>query len=134
MSSPTQFGRLLPNASIENKPLQHSLEAERAVLGAILLDNSAIHGALEYLEPRNFFLPEHQKLFRHMMELSEAKQGIDSTILFDKLTTAGELELCGGIGYISQLGNDLPRATNIRFYARIVQIVAELADVADPSA
>lgn len=111
-----------PNANVnpETKPLPHSLEAERAVLGAILLDNSAMRGALEYLQVGDFFLPEHQRLFRHMLELHEAKQPIDTVVLFDRLQTAGELEMCGGAGYLSSITDGLPRVTNVAHYARIV--------------
>ena len=118
---PTPFHRPIKSSDlILSKPLPHNLEMERCVLGAILLDNSAITAALEYLKPTDFFRPEHQKLFRHMVNLSELGHPIDTAILFEKLSASGELEAAGGAGYLSTIADGLPRVNNVAFYARIV--------------
>jgi replicative DNA helicase len=108
------------------RPLPHNLEAERSILGAVLLDNHALNVAIEKLRGDDFFLPQHRKIFERMVQLGEKQQAIDTITLMEDLTRRGELESAGGIAYLSQLADGLPRVTNVEHYARIVKEKAVL--------
>jgi replicative DNA helicase len=103
------------------RPLPHNLEAERSILGAILLDNHALNAAVERLRSEDFFLPQHRRIFERMVQLGEKQQAIDSITLMEDLSRAGELEASGGVAYLSSLTDGLPRVTNVDHYARIVK-------------
>ena len=113
------------NISIE-RPLPHNLEAERSILGAVLLDNHALNAAVERLRSEDFFLPQHRHIFERMVQLGEKQQAIDTITLMEDLARNGALEAAGGVAYLSQLADGLPRATNVDHYARIVKEKAVL--------
>jgi replicative DNA helicase len=108
------------------RPLPHNLEAERSILGAILLDNFALNAAVEKVKSDDFFLPQHRQIFERMVQLGEKQQAIDIVTLMEDLSRRGELESAGGIAYLSQLADGLPRVTNVDHYARIVKEKAVL--------
>jgi replicative DNA helicase len=103
------------------RPLPHNIEAERSILGAVLLDNHALNAAVERLKSEDFFLPQHRHIFERMVQLGEKQQGIDTITLMEDLARSGELEAAGGVAYLSQLADGLPRVTNVDHYARIVK-------------
>ncbi len=103
------------------RPLPQNLEAERSILGAVLLDNHALNAAVEKLRTDDFFLPQHRRIFERMIHLGEKQQAIDTVTLMEDLTRRGELEAAGGVAYLSQLADGLPRVTNVEHYARIVK-------------
>src|SRR5438477_12447221 len=111
------------------KPLPNNLEAERSVLGAILLDNHALNAAIETLRPEDFFLDQHRRVFTHMITLGESQQAIDLVTLTDELHCKGELEASGGAPYLASLADGMPRVTNIEHYARIVKEKAILRNL-----
>ncbi|HKS79931.1 MAG TPA: replicative DNA helicase [Candidatus Acidoferrales bacterium] len=112
------------------RPLPHNLEAERSILGAVLLDNHALNAAVERLRSEDFFLPQHRQIFERMVNLSEHQQAIDTVTLMDDLSRAGKLDAAGGVAYLSQLADGLPRVTNVDHYARIVKEKAVLRNLA----
>jgi replicative DNA helicase len=112
--------------TVLERPLPHNLEAERSILGAILLDNHALNAAIEKLRSDDFFLPQHRQIFDRMIQLGEKQQAIDTVTLMEDLTRSGNLESAGGIAYLSQLADGLPRVTNVEHYARIVKEKAVL--------
>jgi replicative DNA helicase len=103
------------------RPLPHNLDAERSVLGAILLDNHVLNVAIEKLRPEDFFLEQHRRVFQQMIALGEAQHAIDLVTLTDELHRHGELEAAGGAAYLAQLVDGVPRVTNLEHYARIVK-------------
>ena len=107
-------------ATVE-RPLPHNLEAERSVLGAVLLDNHALDAAIEKLKPEDFFLDQHRRVFQQMIALGEAQQAIDLVTLTEQLHRQGDLEAAGGAAYLAQLVDGVPRISNIEHYARIVK-------------
>jgi replicative DNA helicase len=117
------------DTSIE-RPLPHNLEAERSILGAVLLDNHSLNAAVEKLRSEDFFLPQHRQIFERMIQLAEKQQAIDVITLMEDLTRRGELDSAGGVAYLSQLADGLPRATNVEHYARIVKEKAVLRNLA----
>jgi len=119
----------ITDTSIE-RPLPHSLEAERSILGAVLLDNHSLNAAVEKLRSEDFFLPQHRHIFERMIQLAEKQQAIDIVTLMDDLARRGDLDSAGGVAYLSQLADGLPRATNVEHYARIVKEKAVLRNLA----
>jgi replicative DNA helicase len=111
----------MPTNTTVERPLPHNLEAERSILGAVLLDNHALNAAVEQLRSEDFFLPQHRHIFERMVQLGEKQQAIDTITLMEDLARSGALEAAGGVAYLSQLADGLPRATNVDHYARIVK-------------
>jgi replicative DNA helicase len=116
----------MANDTTLERPLPHNLEAERSILGAIILDNHALNAAIEKIRSEDFFLSQHRQIFERMIQLGEKQQAIDVVTLMDDLTRRGELESAGGVAYLSQLADGLPRVTNVEHYARIVKEKAVL--------
>jgi replicative DNA helicase len=103
------------------RPLPQNTDAERSILGAILLDNSALNTAIEKLKPEDFFHDHHRRIYQQMIALGEMQQAIDLVTLTDQLHRSGELESAGGPAYIAQLMDGVPHVTNVEHYARIVK-------------
>jgi len=104
-----------------DRPLPHNLEAERAVLGAVLLNAEAIHRAVEFITERDFFRDAHRRIFVKMLELMERGQAIDFITVKDELGRSGDLDQVGGPAYIASLVDGLPHGVNVADYARIVK-------------
>lgn len=107
-------------------PLPNELNMERIILGAVIVDDRKLETAKEKLHAKDFFLPQHRVIFKRMLEMSEAQQGIDPITLPEALRSSGELEEAGGDAYLSQLTDGMPRVSNVAHYARIVQKKAAL--------
>src|ERR1700675_3948920 len=103
------------------RPMPQNVEAERSILGAILLDNNAINAAIEKLKPEDFFHDHHRRIYQQMIALGEAQQAIDLVTLTEQLQRGGELEAVGGAAYVAQLMDGVPHITNVEHYARIVK-------------
>jgi len=111
------------------RTLPHNLEAERSVLGAILVHNDAFNTAAEVIDGRDFYRDAHRRIFDRMVTLSERGGAIDFVTLKEELSRAGELEDVGGPAYIASLVDGVPRATNVEYYARIVKEKATLRNL-----
>lgn len=99
----------------------HDLDAEKAVLGAVLIDNDHLEIARALISPEQFFRAAHQQLFTAMCRVSDAGQPVDFVTLRAAL---GDFEAVGGAVYVSDLVNGVPRATNVAAYARTVHNLA----------
>ena len=106
-----------------------NLDAERSILGAILLDNNALNTAIEALKPDDFFIPQHRSIFNQMIALGEAQHAIDLVTLTEELHRRGELESSGGAPYLASLVDGVPRVSNVEHYARIVKEKAMLRNL-----
>ncbi len=115
---------------MDTPSLPHSVEAERCVLGAILLDNEALPPILQVLEPADFFLSGHGRILAQMLKLSERSHPIDLVTLHEEIERAGELEAVGGSAYLSSLVDGVPMVSNVGFYAGIVKEKAALREIA----
>ncbi|NOT45755.1 MAG: replicative DNA helicase [Acidobacteria bacterium] len=111
------------------RSLPHNLEAERSVLGAILVHDDAINSAAQIVDGRDFYREAHRRIFSKMVALSERNQAIDFVTLKEELSRAGELDEVGGPAYIASLADGVPRATNVEYYARIVKEKATLRNL-----
>lgn len=98
-----------------------SIEAEQAVLGAILLDSDVFISVLEYVSTDDFYSRANQLIFEAMEELNRDDEAIDALTVQQKLNNMHMLENVGGYEYIFQLANDTPTAANAEYYARIVE-------------
>lgn len=105
--------------------LAHSLpanvEAERSILGAILLDNLAYNQAAEHLKPEDFSLDSHRRIYTRMVDLAESSRAIDIITLVEELARRKELEAIGDVGYISGLLDGVPDRPSIEHYIKIVR-------------
>jgi len=108
------------------KTLPNNLEAERSVLGAILLDDKSIFTVLQILRKEDFYLESHRKIFEKMYALSISQRAIDLVTLKNELQRTDDLESAGGPAYLAGLTDGLPRAMNIDHYAQIVKEKATL--------
>ncbi len=111
------------------RTLPHNLEAEKCVLGAILIDNEAFNQAAESLDSRDFFRDAHRRVFDKMVLLSERREVIDLVTLNNELGRSGEIREVGGPAYIAALVDGVPRATNVEYYAKIVKEKSTLRDL-----
>ena len=111
----------MPAEAAIEKGLPRNIEAERCVLGAVLLDNHLINQAVELLSQEDFYLSSHRTLFQQMVALLESSKAIDLVTLSNAVDGVGQLEAIGGRSFISSLIDEVPRLTNLEHYARIVQ-------------
>jgi hypothetical protein len=107
----------------------HDLDAERSVLGAILLVNDTFIRAADVVDASDFFRDAHRRIFNAMVALNEHADAIDLVTLKDALARSGELDAAGGPAYIARLVDGVPRATNVEHYARIIREKAALRAV-----
>ncbi|MFW5727015.1 MAG: replicative DNA helicase [Spirochaetota bacterium] len=111
MNSLTKQGKIPP----------HNIEAERATLGAVLLDGDVISTVLRYLRTDDFYSTSHQKIFKAIIDLFNRGETIDLISLTDRLSAGGELEAVGGTTYVSSLTDEVPTSANVAYYAKIVK-------------
>lgn len=103
----------------------HSLEAERAVLGAVLIDNDQAAGLIGTLHDRHFYRDAHQRIWRALVTLSERCSALDLVTLTEAMHASGDLEAAGGPAYLASLVDGVPHAMNVEHYAGIVREKAQ---------
>jgi replicative DNA helicase len=101
--------------------LPANLDAEKTILGAILLDNAAHAEAAEKLEADDFSLDSHRRIYLRMTELMDAQRAVDIVTLANELARYKEIEAVGGVAYLASLTEGLPRRPVIEEYIRIVK-------------
>ncbi len=106
--------------SVDRLPPQ-SLEAEQAVLGAIILEGESLTKAIELLSPDDFYREAHRKIYNAMLNLFNQNEPIDLITLTEHLKDKGELEEIGGLSYLSNLATVVPTSANIRYHAKLVR-------------
>ena len=99
----------------------HSDEAEKSVLGSILIDKDAIVQVSEFLQPDHFYQNKHSDIYAAMIKLFEAREPIDLVTLPQKLKSMKMLDAVGGVGYVSSLVEGVPSSANIKHYGEIIQ-------------
>jgi replicative DNA helicase len=109
--SPVAAGRTLP----------HALDAEKAVLSALLHDNRSIHSVLSEVKPSDFYHPAHQQLFQAMIALQDANEPVDLHTLANHLNERKLLDALGGAVYLAELFDYEATAANVLSHARIVR-------------
>ena len=107
------------NAPLSNVP--HSLEAERSVLGAVLIDNELLNRVVPVVTSDDFFRESHRCIFRAMERMSMTSKAIDVVTLKEELEKASDLERAGGLVYVASLLDGVPRSVNAEHHAKIVK-------------
>ena len=121
------------NSKLPDKIPPQSVEAERCVLGSLMLDKSAIVKVVDFLEGRDFYKGIHQGIYQAMVELFEKGEPIDLLSLSNRLKEKEQLEAIGGSSYLTELINSVPTAAHTFNYAKIVQRKRILRDLIDAS-
>lgn len=103
-----------------------SVEAEQAVLGAMLLKPEAVTTAAEELSADDFYRETHRLIYEAMMELKDRTEPVDLVTLTEQLKKADKLAKIGGIPALSLIANSVPTAANVHYHARIVHEKAQL--------
>ena len=116
----------MPETPVSERSLPHNLEAEKAVLGAVLIHDEQFNIAVELINAQDFYRHAHQQIFDKMVSLRERNEVIDLVTLKEELDRAGNLNEVGGPAYIAALVDGVPKSTNVEYYAKIVKEKATL--------
>jgi replicative DNA helicase len=106
---------------LDSRTMPHSLDAERAILGAVVLTGDAMDLIAPKIRTEDFYRAPHQQIFRAMRGLHADQIAIDFLTLKERLITAGKLDDAGGPAYIAALTDGLPRSVNVEHYVQIVK-------------
>ena len=129
------------------RALPHNIDAERSVLGAVLVNNENYYRIIENLKPEDFYLDGHRVIYRKMVELIEKSKAIDLITIQEELVRSSQLEAAGGISYLASLLDGIPHLVNIDHYIEFIReksllrqmvnvankIMAESFDQAEPA-
>jgi replicative DNA helicase len=129
------------------RTLPHNIDAEKAVLGAILVNNENYYRVMESLKPGDFYLDSHRVIYRKMVDLIEKSKAIDLVTIQDELDRSSQLEAAGGIAYLASLLDGVPHLVNVDHYIEFIRersllrqminatnkIMAECFDQAEPA-
>ncbi len=105
----------------EIKVLPHNIDAEKSVLGAMLIDEEAIALGIEILDEAWFYEDAHRKIYQAIVGLYDQRKRVDLVTLSDKLKSDGLLEAVGGVSYLSLIMDFVPTSANVEHYAQIVK-------------
>jgi len=111
----------MPDDSLADKALPHSIETEMAVLGAMMMEPEAMGLCLEYLDEDCFYHPAHRTLFRFLKTGFENNRPLDGVLLEQALRDAGQLDEIGGRQYLVDVYNSVASAANAEYYAKVVK-------------
>lgn len=114
------------HARLTDRALPHSLDAEKAILGACLIDPSALTEATDEITAEDFYRAAHRWIFVAMATLVEAGEPVDFLTVKVELDRIGKLDECGGPAYLSALTDGIPHGSNVESYAGIVREKAAL--------
>lgn len=103
------------------RPLPSNEDSERAILGAVLLDNSLITQAIEHLRPEDFYSPLHRRIYAAMVGLFDASKKIDPILVGEELKKDGVIDSIGGVATIANLTYGLPHFSDIGDYIKVVR-------------
>jgi replicative DNA helicase len=113
-------------ATVLDRPLPQSHDAERAVLGSILLNNHAFYRVVGIIDTEDFFRDAHRLIFTAMRLLADGSRSIDLLTVKEELAKHAQLERAGGYAYVSSLVDGIPDIANVERYARIVKEKSQL--------
>ncbi|OGN03950.1 MAG: replicative DNA helicase [Candidatus Yanofskybacteria bacterium RIFCSPHIGHO2_01_FULL_44_17] len=117
-------------STIDKLPPQN-IEAEKSLIGSLLLDKEAINKVADSLQPQDFYSRAHQLIYEGIFKLFEKSEPIDILSLSNILGEAGQLETVGGVGYLTSLVNAVPTSAHVSNYAKIVERKKILRDLID---
>ena len=129
---PEQQGHITKDVTPYGLPPQN-IEAEEAIISAILIDNDALLEVIETLAPEDFYRTAHQKIYVAIIDLFDKAEPVDLVTLANKLKEKGQLEEVGGASYLARLVDAVPLAVNAQHYAKIVHDKASLRRLIEKS-
>jgi replicative DNA helicase len=112
----------------------HSVEAEQALIGGLLLDNTAWERIGDAVSEADFYRDDHRRIFRHISRLIELARPADVVTVYESIEKSNEVDQTGGLAYLSEIANNTPSSANIRRYAEIVReraVLRRLVSVGD---
>ncbi|CAB1369682.1 replicative DNA helicase [Denitratisoma oestradiolicum] len=112
----------------------HSIEAEQALIGGLLLDNAAWDRIGDVVSEADFYRDDHRRIFRHIRKLVETGRPADVVTVFESIEKSNEVDQTGGLAYLAEIANNTPSAANIRRYGEIVHeraVLRKLVSVGD---
>ncbi|MBK9520917.1 MAG: replicative DNA helicase [Rhodocyclaceae bacterium] len=112
----------------------HSIEAEQALIGGLLLDNSAWDRIADAVREGDFYRDDHRRIFRHIGKLCQLAKPADVVTVYESIEKSNEVDQTGGLAYLAEIAHSTPSAANIRRYAEIVRersVLRKLVTVGD---
>jgi len=125
--APHSAGRL--TSEILDRLPPQNLDAEKAVIGSLLLDGNLCDEIALILHAEDFYADANQKLYRHLLAMHGTGKRIDAMLLVEQLKQAGDFEAMGGAAYLAEVAQSVPYAANAVYYAQIVREKATLRDL-----
>ncbi|OGD51354.1 replicative DNA helicase [Candidatus Beckwithbacteria bacterium RIFCSPHIGHO2_02_FULL_49_13] len=107
----------------------HSDEAEKSVLGAVLIDKDAVVAVAQFLKPNHFYRESHGRIFEAVLALYEQREPVDVVTVSEKLKKAKSLKQAGGAAYLTELVNQVPTSAHAENYGRIVKDLSTKRDL-----
>src|SRR3989344_8995804 len=114
---------------LQDKLPPQSIEAEKSLLGSLLLDKNALIKVVDFLQIRDFYKKNHQDIYETALELFEKGEPIDILSVSTRLKELEKLDSVGGSGYLTELVNSVPTSSHILNYAKIIQRKRVLRDL-----
>lgn len=111
----------MAKGNLDPKLPPQDIDAEKSVLGALMLDKNSILRVVDFLEEKDFYVPAHQKVFASIVELFEKNQPIDILTVTNKLKDKNQMDAVGGSSYLTELINSVPSAAHVDHYGGIVK-------------
>jgi len=108
-----------------------AIDAERALLGAVMLKADAIHDISDVISSDSFYVEKHRYIYRAMTELATGGNPIDLLSVANRMKEAGDLDRAGGNSYLAELVSAVPTSANVKYYAEIVQKKAMMRGIID---
>jgi replicative DNA helicase len=118
-----------PGSELLDRAAPHNLDAEKAVLGSVLLDPQMCDEVALLVRPDDFYADAHRTLYAHLLEMHDQGSRIDATLLMERLRRSGDLAQVGGAAYLAEVAQSVPYAAHAVYYARIVRDKATLRDL-----
>lgn len=115
--------------SDETRPLPANHEAEKTVLGAIIVEARGVEIVFDYLRVDDFHLPQHREIFAAMLSLRDRRAPISTLTLRDELERTSKLESAGGVGYVSTIGDGVYARIKTEYFAGVVRDKARLREI-----
>lgn len=131
-SSPDAPGPANNLQSIHRQAPPHNVEAEKAVLGAIMLHREVLHQVIPHIKPKDFYLDKHRLIYEAILSLETENEPLDVLTVSDRLKVREQLDKVGKLPYLSELADRIPTTANAGYYAQIIReksIVRQLITV-----
>lgn len=106
-----------------------NIDAEKSVLGSIIIDKDSLNKIVDFLSPQDFYNPAHQNIYSAILNLFEKHEPIDLLSLSNRLEETSQLDEVGGVSYLTSLANSVPTSSHIATYGRIIQRKKMLRDL-----